>query len=133
MFLVVSSPLTRGNIALGIVSVFFNKKRCGQEEGSAHYGNKGTEQKRDLQRAELPHVGVRLLKWVWHLTQGGKQWIINKAMRENKLCISLCACHDDTYDSYEVGTPCVSQQVRENDLESLSSGAPCGDHNILRK
>lgn len=36
-----------------------------------------------------------------------------------------------THQANEVGTPSITQQVGQHNLEGLSSGASCGDHHVL--
>lgn len=40
------------------MTVFLNEEGCGKEEGSAHDGDEGAEQQRELQRTKLPEERV---------------------------------------------------------------------------
>lgn len=117
--------LTCRDIVLGTMAVFFDVHGGGEEERSTRHGDEGAEQHGELQRTKLPEEGVPLPQRVGHLR--GTDSGLTSCTRVQ---YSTTACA--SYHSDQVRTSCVSQQVRDDDLQSLGCGAPRGNDHVLR-
>lgn len=117
--------LTCRDVVLGAMAVFFDVHGGGEEERSTRHGDKGAEQHGELQGAELPEEGVPPPQRVGHLR--GTDSRSTSCTRVQYSTTARASYHSD-----QVRTSCVSQQVRDDDLQSFGCGAPRGNDHVLR-